>query len=126
MRTTLCAMGALWLLASALGAQSPAASPGQSLTLTEARAMARRTSPELAGARQAVAAAQGRERQAGTFPNPVLTYGREQTSREGETNWQNMVTLDQPIEIGGQRGARRRAAGLVRAASDARLAAAAA
>ncbi len=85
--------------------------------------MARRTSPELAAARQALAAAQGRERQAGAFPNPVLTYGREQTSRAGETNTQNIVTLDQPLEIGGQRGARRQAAGLGREASEARLAA---
>jgi cobalt-zinc-cadmium efflux system outer membrane protein len=85
--------------------------------------MAQRASPELAAARQALAAAQARERQAGAFPNPVLTYGREQTSRTGESNAQNIVTLDQPLEIGGQRGARRQAAGLVRAASEARLAA---
>jgi cobalt-zinc-cadmium efflux system outer membrane protein len=85
--------------------------------------MAQRRSPELAAARQALLAAQARERQAGAFPNPVLTYGREQTSRVGESNAQNIVTLDQPLEIGGQRGARRQAAGLVRAASEARLAA---
>ncbi len=126
MRTTLCAIGALWLLAGTLAAQTPAASPGQALTLAEARAMARRTSPELAAARQALAAAQARERQAGAFPNPVLSYGREQTSREGETNWQNMLTLEQPLEIGGQRGARRQASGLLRAAAEARLAATAA
>ncbi len=88
--------------------------------------MARRTSPELAAASQALEAARARERQAGAFPNPVFTYGREQTSRTGETNAQNIVTLDQPLEIGGQRGARRQAAGLVRAASEARLAATAA
>ena len=126
MRMTLCAIGALWLVARSLAAQTSGEPPSPQLTLAEARAMALRTSPELAAARQALAAAQARERQAGAFPNPVLAYGREQTSQDGETNWQNILTLDQPLEIGGQRGARRQAAGLLRAAADARLSATAA
>ncbi|MEO6055449.1 MAG: TolC family protein [Gemmatimonadales bacterium] len=126
MRMTLCATSALWLLAGVLDAQSPADSPGPSLTLAEARAMAERASPELAAARQVVAAAQARERQAAAFPNPVLSYAREQTAGAGESNAQNIVTLDQPLEIGGQRGARRQVAGLTRAAAEARLASTAA
>jgi cobalt-zinc-cadmium efflux system outer membrane protein len=124
MRMTLCAAGALWLLASPLGAQAPTSSPAVRLTLAEARTMAQRTSPELTAARQALAAAQARERQVGAFPNPTLTYGREQTARDGATNSQNMLTLEQRFEIGGQRGARREAVGLQRAAAGARLAAA--
>jgi len=88
--------------------------------------MAQRTSPELAVARQALAAARGRERQAGAFPNPILAYGREQTSRAGQTASQNILTLEQRLEIGGQRGARRQAACLLGAAAEARAQAVAA
>jgi outer membrane protein, heavy metal efflux system len=126
MRKTACAVGALWLLGGGLSAQSSGKPPTTQLTLSEARAMAQRTSPQLTAARQALAAAQALERQAGAFPNPVLAYGREQTSQSGETNWQNIVTLDQALEIGGQRGARRQSAGLLRAAAEARLSATAA
>lgn len=121
MRMTLCAAGTLWLVTAPLVAQTPGAPAARPLTLAEARALAERTSPEIAAARQAVVAASGRERQAGAFPNPVVGYGREQTSRAGETNWQNIFIVEQPFEIGGQRGARREAAGLVRAAAEARL-----
>jgi cobalt-zinc-cadmium efflux system outer membrane protein len=126
MRTTLCALGAQCFLAASVAAQSSAALPGAQLTLAEARAIARRTSPEVAAARHALESAEGEERQAGAFPNPRIGYGREQTSRDGETNWQNIVTLDQPLEIGGRRGARRDTAKLLREAAQARLAATAA
>ena len=117
-------IGALCLFPGALGGQS--APPPLRLTLAEARAMARRASPELAAARHAVSIAAGRQRQAGALPNPTLSYGREQTSREGESTAQDIVSLEQPLEIGGQRGARRSAAAAARAAAEARLASAAA
>ncbi len=120
-RAALCAVGALWLLPRSLGAQS--ATP-RSITLAEARDLAERSSPELAAARYAVAVAAGRQRQAAAFLNPTVSYGREQTSREGETNAQDIVVLEQPVEIGGQRGARRAVARSTRAAAEARLAAA--
>jgi len=68
-----------------------------------------------------MAAAAGRARQAGAWSNPTLTFSREQTSRAGETNSQNILSLDQPIEIGGQRGARRQVATLEAEAAKARL-----
>jgi cobalt-zinc-cadmium efflux system outer membrane protein len=92
------------------------------LTLSTAQAAARQASPELRAAREAVAAAAGRERQAGAFANPTLAYGREQTSRAGQTNSQDVAQLEQPIEVGGQRAARRGAAQLRREAAEARLA----
>lgn len=122
-QVTMAVIGALWLLPASLGAQS---APPPSLSLAEARAMAQRASPELAAARHAVAAAGGRRRQAGAFPNPRLSYGREQTSRKGESNAQDIVSLEQPLEIGGQGSARRAAATAAHAAAEARLAAAAA
>jgi cobalt-zinc-cadmium efflux system outer membrane protein len=118
----------LWVAATVvvalpLAAQAPAAAPPRPLTLAEARAQARQASPEIVAAHQAVTAAAGRERQAGAWSNPTLAYGREQTSRAGETNSQDVLTIEQPFEIGGQRGARRRVAGLQREAAEARLAA---
>jgi cobalt-zinc-cadmium efflux system outer membrane protein len=70
-----------------------------------------------------VDAATARERQAGAFPNPVLTYAREQTSAAGLTNSQNIALVEQRLDFGGQRGARREAAGLRRVVALAQLAA---
>lgn len=104
--------------------RAPSASIADPLTLSEAREAARRVSPELAAAREAMSAAAARERQAGAFPNPTLSYQREQTSGVGQTNSQNIASVDQPIEIGGQRSARRVAARLRRELAEARFAAA--
>ena len=94
------------------------------LTLREAREAARRASPEVLGAREAVAAATARERQARALPNPTLSYQREVTSEGGQANAQHIVSIDQPLELGGQRGARSVAARLRREAAVARLSAA--
>lgn len=91
------------------------------LTMAEARAAARRVSPELVVARAAVAAAFGRERQAGAYPNPTLALNREQTSGGGQSNSQNIAALDQPIELPGLRSARRDAAAARRGAAEARI-----
>lgn len=101
-----------------LGAQI--ATPSR-LTLREAREAAWRASPEVAGAKEAIAAAAARERQARAFPNPTLSYQREETSNGGGTNSQNIASIDQPLEIAGQRGARSVAARLRREAAEARL-----
>ena len=104
-----------------LSAQMPTPSR---LTLWEAREAARRASPEVLAAREAVAAAAARERQTRAFPNPTVSYQREETSEGGKTNSQNIASIDQPLEISGQRGARRAAARLRREVAEARLAAA--
>ena len=120
MRTILWAVATL-VAARTLAAQSTAPHPLQPLTLAEARARARQTSPELVSAREAVAAAAGRERQVGAWPNPTLGFSREQTSRAGEKNSQNILSLEQRLEIGGVRGARKETARLEREAVEARL-----
>jgi cobalt-zinc-cadmium efflux system outer membrane protein len=102
------------------------AAPARPLTLAEARDSARRSHPELNALRAAVTAAAGRERQAGSLPNPTLGYSREETSRDGKSNAQDILSLEQPIELGGQRGARRATARSVREAAEARQAAGAA
>jgi cobalt-zinc-cadmium efflux system outer membrane protein len=96
----------------------------RTLTLDQAREIARRVGPELTAAREAVAVAAGRERQAGAFPNPTISYQREQTSGDGQTNSQNIASIDQPIELGGARGARVAVAQFRRQVAEARLAAA--
>lgn len=98
--------------------------PSATLTLSEARALARRASAELTAAREAAAAAAARERQAGAFPNPTLSYQREQASANGQTNSQNIASVDQPIELRGTRSARISVARLRREAAQARIAAA--
>lgn len=105
-------------------AQSPPpATQPPGLTLAEAQLVARQASPDLRAAREAVAAARARERQANALLNPTLSYGREQTSRNGRSNAQDIAQFEQPFEIGGQRGARRDAARLRGEVAQARLSA---
>lgn len=110
-------------LCAALAAESLHGQEPAMLSLDEARALARLASPELVAARAAVAAAAARELQAGAFRNPTISYQREQTSGGGRTNSQNIASIDQPIELGGARGARIDVARLRHEVAEARLAA---
>jgi outer membrane protein, heavy metal efflux system len=101
-------------LSASLGAQA-------SVTFTDLLALARERSPDLRAAQEAVLAAAALERQAGAFANPTLAYGREQTSRGGQSNAQNILQLEQPLELGSLRGARRDAAHARLEAAEARL-----
>ena len=94
------------------------------LTLTEARALARRVNPSLVAARAAVDATLGREKQAGAFPDPVLSYRHEQTSARGATNAQDVALIEQRFEIAGQASRRVLSAQLRRQAAEADLVAA--
>ncbi|MHB1263546.1 MAG: TolC family protein [Gemmatimonadaceae bacterium] len=98
----------------ALGAQA------EPLSLSTARDAARRASPTIAAAREALAAARGRELQSGAHANPTFIYGREATSRDGQRNAQDIVSLDQPLALG-LRGPRRDAARARREAAEARF-----
>ena len=111
--------------ASVLRAQttSPFKQPA-GFSLSEAQAIARGASPDLRAAREAVAAARGQERQANALANPTLSYNREQTSRSGQANAQDITQLQQPLEVGGQRRARRDAGRLRSEVAEARLKAA--
>jgi len=104
----------------AMAGDVPAQDVG-ALSLADARAMARAVSPELAAAREGVAVARGLEIQAGAFANPSLSYSTERTSGGGQTNRERIVSLDQSVELGGQRGARREVARLRSEAAEARL-----
>jgi cobalt-zinc-cadmium efflux system outer membrane protein len=115
-------------VASGVAQQAASSSRAESaparLTLAEAIAAAHRVSADLIAAREAVTAAVARERQAGAFANPTLAYSREQTSGGDQSNSQNLATIDQPIEPGGLRSARRDVARFQREVAEARRAAA--
>ncbi|HHJ1297642.1 TolC family protein [Pseudomonas sp. P1B16] len=89
----------LSLLLAAIG--SAQASAG--LSLPEALAAAFAQNPELAAAGREVGVADGERRQAGLLPNPELSWEAEDTRRDTRTT---TVTLSQPFELGGKRGAR--------------------
>jgi cobalt-zinc-cadmium efflux system outer membrane protein len=92
------------------------------LSLEEAKTLARLASPELRGAEAAVEASRGREVQARALANPSFVYSTERTNGAGESNSQHIAGIEQQLEIGGQRGARGRAASARRQAAEARLA----
>ncbi len=91
------------------------------LSLDRAKTMARQSSPDLRAAREAAEAARGREIQADAQLNPSFFYSTERTSGQGEANRQHIAGIEQPVEIGGQRGARRSAASFRRQAAEARI-----
>lgn len=84
-----------------------AAEPAGPLSLDAAIALALRANPTLAAAAREVEAAQGGVLQAGLLPNPELAAQVEDTRRESRTSY---LLLNQPIELGGKRAARVRAA----------------
>ena len=86
------------LLASATGAQA-----SQVLSLPQALTAAFAQNPELAAAGREIGIADGERRQAGLLPNPELAWEVEDTRRDTSTT---TVTLSQPLELGGKRGAR--------------------
>jgi cobalt-zinc-cadmium efflux system outer membrane protein len=109
----------LALLPVAGAAQS---APVVRLSLSDAIAAAWTASADARAADYALAAAAGRTRQAGARPNPILSYGREQTSADGFGTSQDILALEQRIEPGGYRSARITAARAREQAADARLA----
>ncbi|WP_085579765.1 MULTISPECIES: TolC family protein [unclassified Pseudomonas] len=78
-------------------------SPGPALTLDQALQTAFAGNPELAAAGWEIGIAAGERQQAGLIPNPEVSWEAEDTRRESRTT---TVTLSQPIELGGKRGAR--------------------
>lgn len=75
----------------------------QNVSLSQALLKAMEANPDLAAARQEIGIAEGARKQAGLLPNPELSYEMEDTRRDSSTT---TVTLSQPLELGGKRGAR--------------------
>ena len=91
------------LLAATASAQA-----GPGMSLPEALSAAFANNPELAAAGREIGIAEGERRQAGLIPNPELAWEMEDTRRATRTS---TVTLSQPLELGGKRGARIAVAG---------------
>jgi len=90
---------------------------GQSLpetvNLDTVISLVRETSPRLSLERQNVEAAQADRRTAGAYPNPTINYGKQrqggmQTQYDGK--WSQSASIELPLLIAGQRGARVEAA----------------
>jgi cobalt-zinc-cadmium efflux system outer membrane protein len=82
---------------------------GPVLRLEDLERMAAERNPTLAQAEAAIRAAEGRRRQAGAFPNPIIGYFGEELSfrAAGETS-EHGVFVEQTIPLGGKLGKSRR------------------
>lgn len=89
---------------------APAAPPARRISLAEALRRLESANPELRVARRAVAVAEARVVGAGAVPNPALSATREQLGGDPAGYHETTVALNQTLEVGGQRGARREAA----------------
>lgn len=91
--------------------ETEARSPVESLTLEQALDMAERQHPQLAEAHAMVEAAEGRARQAGTFPNPEAIVGAQQIPFSGNApNEREYVAgVGQTIPLSGRLGKARQA-----------------
>ncbi len=106
---------------SSASSSAPFSAVRAPISLIEARAAAYSADPGIRAARDGLSAASARERQALARLNPTLLYGREQTSRAGQSNAQDIAQLEWTVEIGGQRAARAEAARFRRQAAEANL-----
>ena len=92
------------------GAQPLPVEPEGTLTLEQALALVAARQPELELGRLDVAAAAGRQRQAGLWPNPTLSAEAENFGGSGERAGaavaEYTVQLEQPLELGGKRSRR--------------------
>jgi len=93
----------------------------EAVTLPEALARARATSPSIRAAASAAAGAREAERQTRAFPNPVLSADLERTTRDDLDNTVTTFRLAQPLDVWGTRGLQTEAASQRRAASEAAL-----
>ncbi|WP_242487715.1 TolC family protein [Pseudomonas sp. TH31] len=85
------------------GVSVAAASASSALTMDQALRTAFANNPDLAAAQWEIGIAQGDRQQAGLSPNPEVSWQAEDTRRNSRTT---TVMLNQPIELGGKRGAR--------------------
>ncbi|WP_237140724.1 TolC family protein [Pseudomonas silesiensis] len=88
---------------SSAGTSFAAVSSSQTLTIDQALETAFANNPDLAAAQWEIGITQGDRQQAGLIPNPELSWEAEDTRRNSRTT---TVMINQPIELGGKRGAR--------------------
>jgi cobalt-zinc-cadmium efflux system outer membrane protein len=91
------------LLAAAAGAQTGSAGPATAaLRLGELEQMALEHNPTMPQARASVRAAEGREQQAGLYPNPLVGYEAEDLNTRAPGRFKNFFWFQVPIVTGGK------------------------
>jgi cobalt-zinc-cadmium efflux system outer membrane protein len=107
-------LAVLALSVSIARAQAPAAALPEQLTLPVLLRLVAERSPRLAAEQVAIDAAEADRITASALPNPTLSYGRYRPAGGGNTLFdgsrQEQSTVDIPLLIAGQRGARMEAA----------------
>ena len=99
--------------------QSAAAAAAEPLSLAKAIELALEGNPEVAAAKRQWEATEGQVLQGRSRPNPELAYSLEDTRSKTRTqSWQ----LNRPVELGGKRAARTKAAEKTREQAQAQLA----
>ncbi len=100
---------------------TPAPTPaGPVLRLEELELMALRNNPTLAQGEAAVRAADGRRRQAGMMPNPIVGYSADNVSvRKPSETTEHLFFVEQTIPLGGKLSKSRRVAASERDAAEA-------
>lgn len=126
LRRSFACLAAFLLLASTALAQDVASQPPlQPLTLSALIKLVSERSPRLSAERVSIDSAEADRISAGALPNPRISYGQTRPSGGGRTlfdgNVQQQATIDLPLLIAGQRGARINAADLGIAAARARV-----
>ena len=100
-------------------AQTAAVLPGEPLSLVQAIELALEGNPEVAAATRQFEATEGQVLQGRSRPNPELAYSLEDARSQTRTqSWQ----LNLPVELGGKRAARTKAAEKSREQAQAQLA----
>ena len=87
--------------------------PPDTVYLETVLTLAREASPRLALERQGVAMAKAERVKAGAFPNPTVTVGQQHQGgrpTQFDGRWAQGVSVELPLLLGGQRGARVKAA----------------
>ncbi|MCI0486583.1 MAG: TolC family protein [Blastocatellia bacterium] len=85
------------------GNQARHSPSGPALTLAELERMALQNNPTLAQAESAIRAAEGRKKQAGLYPNPVMGYqGEELSTRAFSDKSEHFFFIEQTIPLGGK------------------------
>jgi cobalt-zinc-cadmium efflux system outer membrane protein len=77
-----------------------AAATVRALTLADLRLIAQQSNPTLAQAQMAVRAAQGRQIQAGLYPNPEIGYSGEEIGSEGKSGMQGSFVAQEIVTAG--------------------------
>ena len=99
--------------------QAAAAATAEPLSLAKAIELALEGNPEVAAAKRQLEATEGQVLQGRSRPNPELAYSLEDTRSKTRTqSWQ----LNLPVELGGKRAARTKAAEKTREQAQAQLA----